>query len=160
MSTDIRIKNGLSINIKGVADKELKKVPLPTQLALILDDFHLIVPKLLVKEGQSIKRGQPIFYSKSNEKIKFVSPSSGTLEKVVRGDRRKILEIIIKTDKKDSVFKHKIPNQDKLDKPTIVDLLLKSGCWPFIKQRPFDIIANPDENPKSIFISCLSLIHI
>ena len=154
MSQDIRIKNGLSINIKGVADKELKKVPLQKQLALILDDFHLITPKLLVKEGESIERGQPIFYSKSNDKIKFVSPSSGTLEKVVRGDRRKILEIILKTDKKDSVFKHQIPNLDKLDKPSIINLLLKSGCWPFIKQRPFDIIANPNENPKSIFISC------
>ena len=75
MSKGIVIKNGLSINIKGVADKELKKVPLPNKLALILDDFHLIMPKLLVKEGDTVKRGQPIFYSKSNENIKFVSPS-------------------------------------------------------------------------------------
>ena len=154
MSTDIRIKNGLSINIKGVADKELKKVPLPTQLALILDDFHLIVPKLLVKEGQSIKRGQPIFYSKSNEEIKFVSPSSGVIEKITRGDRRKIIEILIKTDKKDLKVKHKIPNLNNLKKDQVVKLLLESGCWPFIKQRPFDIIANPDEKPKSIHVSC------
>ena len=154
MSTDIRIKNGLSINIKGVADKELKKVPLPTQLALILDDFHLIVPKLLVKEGQSIKRGQPIFYSKSNEEIKFVSPSSGFIEKIIRGDRRKIIEILIKTDKKDLKVKHKIPNLNNLKKDHVVKLLLESGCWPFIKQRPFDIIANPDEKPKSIHVSC------
>ena len=154
MSTDIRIKNGLSINIKGVADKELKKVSLPTQLALILDDFHLIVPKLLVKEGQSIKRGQPIFYSKANEEIKFVSPSSGFIEKIVRGDRRKIIEILIKTDKKDLKVKHKIPNLNNLKKDQVVKLLLESGCWPFIKQRPFDIIANPDEKPKSIHVSC------
>ena len=79
MSKGIVIKNGLSINIKGVADKELKKVPLPNKLALILDDFHLIMPKLLVKEGDTVKRGQPIFYSKSNENIKFVSPSHGKL---------------------------------------------------------------------------------
>ena len=69
MSKGIVIKNGLSINIKGVADKELKKVPLPNKLALILEDFHLIMPKLLVKEGDTVKRGQPIFYSKSNENI-------------------------------------------------------------------------------------------
>ena len=95
MSKGIVIKNGLSINIKGVADKELKKIPLPNKLALILEDFHLIMPKLLVKEGDTVKRGQPIFYSKSNENIKFVSPSHGKIEKIVRGERRKILEITI-----------------------------------------------------------------
>lgn len=154
MSKGIVIKNGLSINIKGVADKELKKVPLPNKLALILDDFHLIMPKLLVKEGDTVKRGQPIFYSKSNENIKFVSPSHGKIEKIVRGERRKILEITISTDKNDSAIKHKIPALEKIKRENIIDILLESGCWPFIKQRPFDIIADPLQNPKSIFISC------
>ena len=84
MSEGIRIKKGLSINIKGVADKELKKVPLPKQLALILDDFHLVIPKLILREGDTVKRGQPIFYSKANEKIKFASPASGIIEKIER----------------------------------------------------------------------------
>ena len=154
MSEDIRIKNGLSINIKGVADKELKQVPLPQKLALILDDFHLIIPKLLLREGDAVKRGQPIFYSKSNEKIKFVSPVSGTIHKIVRGERRKILEIVIKTDKKDIAIKHKIPTLEKLNSKKIIELILNSGCWPLIKQRPFDIIANPEVLPKSIFVSC------
>ena len=154
MSEGIRIKKGLSINIKGVADKELKKVPLPKQLALILDDFHLIIPKLILREGDTVKRGQPIFYSKGNEKIKFASPSSGIIEKIERGDRRKILQVLIKTNKNDLSIKHKIPSLEKLNSDKIIDLLLDSGCWPLIKQRPFDIIANPKVLPKSIFISC------
>jgi len=115
MSEDIRIKKGLSINIKGVADKELKKVPLPKQLALILDDFHLVIPKLILREGDSVKRGQPIFYSKANEKIKFTSPASGIIEKIERGDRRKILQILIKTNKNDFSIKHKVPSFEKLN---------------------------------------------
>ena len=154
MSEGIRIKKGLSINIKGVADKELKKVPLPKQLALILDDFHLIIPRLILREGDTVKRGQPIFYSKGNEKIKFASPSSGIIEKIERGDRRKILQVLIKTNKNDLSIKHKIPSLEKLNSDKIIDLLLDSGCWPLIKQRPFDIIANPKVLPKSIFISC------
>ena len=154
MSEGIRIKKGLSINIKGVAEKELKKVPLSNQLALILDDFHLVVPKLILKEGDTVKRGQPIFYSKSNERIKFVSPASGIIEKIYRGDRRKILEIIIKTNKDDNSIKHKIPALEKLNSSNIISFLLDSGCWPLIKQRPFDVIANPEALPKSIFISC------
>jgi len=154
MSEGIRIKKGLSINIKGVADKELKKVPLPKQLALILDDFHLVIPKLILREGDNVKRGQTIFYSKTNERIKFVSPASGIIEKIERGERRKILKIVIKTNKDDSSIKHEIPSFDKLNSSTAIDILLDSGCWPFIKQRPFDIIANPELLPKSIFISC------
>ena len=154
MSEDIRIKKGLSINIKGVADKELKKVPLPNQLALILDDFHLIIPKLILREGDSVKRGQPIFYSKSNEKMKFVSPVTGYIEKIERGERRKILKIVIKSSKEDLAVKHKVLSTEKLKSSKIIEILLESGCWPFIKQRPFDIIANPEVLPKSIFVSC------
>ena len=132
MSEDIRIKKGLSINIKGVADKELKKVPLPNQLALILDDFHLVIPKLILREGDSVKRGQSIFYSKANEKIKFASPASGIIEKIERGDRRKILQILIKTNKNDFSIKHKVPTFEKLNSKKIIDLLLDAGCWPLI----------------------------
>ena len=94
MSKDIRIKKGLSINIKGTADKKIEKLPLANTYALNLKDFHLIVPKLIKKENQTIKRGEPIFYSKTNENLLFVSPISGKIKEIVRGERRKIINII------------------------------------------------------------------
>ena len=154
MSQDILIKKGLSINIKGVAQKEIKKIPLTKFYGHNLDDFHLLIPKLEVKVGDYVKRGQPLFYSKLNDTIKFVSNVSGYVKDIVRGERRKILNIIIERDKKDSVQKNTILPLPKLDSATIIKSLLSSGCWPFIKQRPFDIIADPARIPKSIFISC------
>ena len=154
MSQDILIKKGLSINIKGVAQKEIKKIPLTKFYGHNLDDFHLLIPKLEVKVGDYVKRGQPLFYSKLNDTIKFVSNVSGHVKDIVRGERRKILNIIIERDKKDSVQKNTILPLPKLDSAIIIKSLLSSGCWPFIKQRPFDIIADPARIPKSIFISC------
>ena len=154
MSQDILIKKGLSINIKGVAQKEIKKIPLTKFYGHNLDDFHLLIPKLEVKVGDYVKRGQPLFYSKLNDTIKFVSNVSGYVKDIVRGERRKILNIIIERDKKDSVQKNNIPSLPRLDSAVIIKSLLSSGCWPFIKQRPFDIIADPARIPKSIFISC------
>ena len=154
MSQDILIKQGLSINIKGVAQKEIKKIPLTKFYGHNLDDFHLLIPKLEVKVGDYVKRGQPLFYSKLNDTIKFVSNVSGYVKDIVRGERRKILNIIIERDKKDSVQKNTILPLPKLDSAIIIKSLLSSGCWPFIKQRPFDIIADPARIPKSIFISC------
>ena len=154
MSQDILIKKGLSINIKGVAQKEIKKIPLTKFYGHNLDDFHLLIPKLEVKVGDYVKRGQPLFYSKLNDTIKFVSNVSGYVKDIVRGERRKILNIIIERDKKDSVQKNTILPLPKLDSAIIIKSLLSSGCWPFIKQRPFDIIADPTRIPKSIFISC------
>lgn len=154
MSQDILIKKGLSINIKGVAQKEIKKIPLTKFYGHNLDDFHLLIPKLEVKVGDYVNRGQPLFYSKLNDTIKFVSNVSGYVKDIVRGERRKILNIIIERDKKDSVQKNTILPLPKLDTAIIIKSLLSSGCWPFIKQRPFDIIADPVRIPKSIFISC------
>ena len=154
MSQDILIKKGLSINIKGVAQKEIKKIPLTKFYGHNLDDFHLLIPKLEVKVGDYVNRGQPLFYSKLNDTIKFVSNVSGYVKDIVRGERRKILNIIIERDKKDSVQKNTILPLPKLDTAIIIKSLLSSGCWPFIKQRPFDIIADPARIPKSIFISC------
>jgi len=154
MSQDISIKRGLSINIKGVAQKEIKKIPLTKLYGHNLDDFHLLIPKLEVKIGDYVKRGQPLFYSKLNETIKFVSNVSGYVKDIVRGERRKILNIVVERDKKDSVQKNNILPLSKLDSNIIIKSLLSSGCWPFVKQRPFDIIADPARAPKSIFISC------
>ena len=154
MSGDIRIKKGLSINIKGTAEKKIEKIPLASTYALNLRDFHLIVPKLIKKENEIIKRGEPIFYSKTNDELVFVSPVSGKIKEIVRGERRKILNIIIESDGKDDSIKNNAVNIKQSTSSDLKKHLLCCGLWPFIKQRPFDIIADPNSKPKSIHISC------
>ena len=154
MSKGIRISKGLSIKIKGSAEKKIENLPLASTYAFNLNDFHLTVPKLILREGDSVKRGTPIFYAKSNEKIKFVSPVSGTIKEIVRGERRKVYNIIIDSDGKDNFVRHKPPVLENSSPQELIDFLLETGLWPYINQRPFDIIADPNLSPKAIHVSC------
>ncbi|NND64257.1 MAG: Na(+)-translocating NADH-quinone reductase subunit A [Flavobacteriaceae bacterium] len=153
MSKDIKIKKGLNIRLKGEADKTLSKAPRSRTFAVRPKDFHLVTPKMVVKEGAKIQAGETIFYSKTNEAIKFSSPVSGTLTKIERGAKRVITEIVIEADSQDSFKEYGILDPKAADAAVIKELLLSAGCWPFIKQRPYDVIANPDSSPKAIFIS-------
>tara|TARA_R110000868_G_scaffold118221_3_gene313669 strand:- start:1390 stop:2745 length:1356 start_codon:yes stop_codon:yes gene_type:complete len=153
MSNDIRIKKGLDIKLKGEAIKSTEKAVISNFYTLRPEDFHGVVPKLISKVGAHVKAGGPVFYDKSNEKVKFVSPVSGEIIEIVRGEKRKILSIKIQADKKESYLEHKVLNLETAKPEDIKALLLASGCWPFIKQRPYDVIANPSKEPKAIFIS-------
>ena len=153
MSKDIRIKKGLDINLVGAAELSTSKAVLSNVYAIKLDDFHGITPKMLVKEGAEVKAGEPLFYSKNNEKMLFVSPVSGELIEIERGARRRILRLKILADKTQVVVEHKKLDLEKASGQDIKAVLLKSGCWPFVKQRPYDVIADPNTTPKAIFIS-------
>ena len=153
MSKDIRIKKGLNINLVGEAEQTTSKAVLNNVYALNLEDFHGITPKMLVKQGEEVKTGEALFYNKNNEEMLFVSPVSGELVEIERGERRRILSLKILADKEQQVHDNGSLNYDAASAQEIKKFLLKSGCWPFIKQRPYDVIADPDQNPKAIFVS-------
>lgn len=153
MSKDIKIKKGLTIRLKGEAEKTLSKAPRSRTFALRPKDFHLVTPKMVVKEGAKIQAGDTLFYSKSNEAIRFSSPVSGTLTAIERGAKRVITQIVIEADSQDSFKDYGKLDPGAASPEVIKELLLSSGCWPFIKQRPYDVIANPEKQPRDIFIS-------
>ncbi len=153
MSQDIKIKKGLTIRLKGEADKTLSNAPRSRTFSIKPADFHLITPKMVVKEGAKVKAGDTLFYSKSKEPVTFVSPVSGILTKVERGAKRVINELIIEADPQDDFKDFGILNVETASADAIIARLLESGCWPFIKQRPYDVIADFDNPPKHIFIS-------
>ena len=153
MSKDIRIKKGLNINLVGAAEQTTSKAVLSNVYAIQLSDFHGIIPKMMVKQGAEVKAGEPLFYNKSIESMVFVSPVSGELIEIERGDRRRILTLKILADKTQEVISGAVTDVENASKEELKATLLKSGCWPFIKQRPYDVIANPDTTPKAIFIS-------
>ena len=153
MSKDIRIKKGLDIKLVGEAEQITTQIPTEGLFALKPEDFHGIIPKLIAKEGTDVKAGDSLFYSKSDERILFSSPVSGKVTEIVRGAKRKILTIKILADAKQKFKNYGKKEVDNMSADEIKDHLLNTGCWPFIKQRPYDIIANPNQLPKSIFVS-------
>ena len=153
MSKEIRISKGLDIRLVGAAALSITDAIKSNFYTLRPDDFHGVTPKLAVKAGVKLKAGETVFFDKANEAIKFVTPVSGEILEITRGDKRRILEVKIKADKKISFKTHKTPTLITAQADEIKSLLLASGCWPFIKQRPYDVIAKPERQPKAIFIS-------
>ena len=151
MSKNVKIRKGANIKLEGVAEKSTIETIMPSSFALKPTDFHGLVPKMLLKEGAEVEAGTPIFYNKADERIKFVSPVSGEIAEIVRGAKRKILEIRIIADKEQSASANVSVDVSSGDK--VKEALLANGFWPFIKRRPYDIMAKPDESPKSIFVS-------
>lgn len=149
----ITVKKGLDIKMKGVPNKIIAEGNLSKSFALKPTDFPNLTPKLLVKEGDAVKCGSPIFCDKYNDVVVFVSPASGVVDKIIRGEKRRILAVTISSDGKFTQLNTKAKDFSKLDRAELKTDLLKSGLWPFLRMRPIDIIARPEDTPKSIFIS-------
>lgn len=154
MNKTIKLRKGLDIKLIGKAKKELVDSQSSETYAIQPLDFKGVLPKLLVKPGAKVKSGTILFYNKNNSKVKFSSPVSGIVKEIQRGERRLVLKIIIEPDSENTSEDFKVKeNISDYDRKEIIDLLLNSGLWPMFMQRPYAVIANPDDNPKSIFIS-------
>ena len=151
MFADIVVKKGLNLSLVGQSARKILNPKLSKNFSIYPADFHGVFPKLVVKENDIVKAGDVLFYDKNSEKVKFCSPVSGRVEEIVRGDRRVVLEIKIVSDEKET---YKKLSSVKSKKPhDIIDFLASSGLMPFVKQRPYDVIANPDILPNHIYIS-------
>lgn len=155
MSKDIKIKKGLDIRLVGEAEKTISEGPRSRTITIRPSDFHLVTPKMILKEGATFNAGDEIFYSKSQEEIRFVSPVAGKITEIKRGARRVITDIVIEAD-----YAGGVRDLGSLSSSADADetkaRLLEGGVWPFIKQRPYDVIAKPSVTPKAIFISGLN----
>lgn len=152
MSKQIKLRKGLNIRLIGKADKILIPEERPDRFGVKPIDFPGLVPKMCVKPGDSVRAGTPLFFDKQRPEIKFTSPVSGVVKDVVRGERRKILEVIVDAKGDDSIDFGKA-DVAGLERDAIITKLLDSGFWPAVRQRPYHIVANPADTPKSIFIS-------
>ena len=149
MARVIKLRKGLDINLKGKAAKETVSTSCPGEYALVPDDFCGLKPKVVVKEGDAVKVGGALFVDKLHPEVKFVSPVSGTVSLVERGDRRKLMSIRVQSDGKQEARQFDV-------KGDVKSLLLESGLFGFFRQRPYDVVANPEDAPKAIFVSAFN----
>jgi Na+-transporting NADH:ubiquinone oxidoreductase subunit A len=156
MSKIIKIKKGLDIKLKGKSEKIFIKSELAPSYAIKPIDFNNLVPKLIAKAGDKVKAGSPLFQDKNKPDILFTSPVSGSVSEVRRGERRRILEVVVKPDAEITYEQFQVGDPLKLSRENIIANLLISGCWPYIRQRPFSVIADPKDMPKAIFVSAMN----
>ncbi|MDR3184895.1 MAG: Na(+)-translocating NADH-quinone reductase subunit A [Prevotellaceae bacterium] len=153
MPNIISIRKGLNISLKGSAEKVLSKIPISSDYAVKPGDFYGLMPKLTVNEGDQVLAGAPLFVDKNNPGIRFVSPVSGTVSRILRGDKRKLLSVTVTPSGEQRHVQHAVADIKALSRDDVVQRMLESGAWPFLKQRPYGILANPADNPKAVFIS-------
>jgi Na+-transporting NADH:ubiquinone oxidoreductase subunit A len=153
MSNTVKLKKGLDIRLVGEAEKVTVIAERADLYALKPSDFHGMTPKMVVKPGEKVKAGTIIFHDKYNEEVKFASPVSGEVIEIVRGDKRRILEVRIKADAEISYEQGKSGEPASMSGEEVKSVILNAGLWPVIKQRPLDVVANPSHEPKAIFIS-------
>ena len=153
MSKVIKIKKGLNISMLGTAEKIIKKADQAEFYAIKPTDFKGIRPKLVVKAGDKVKAGTPLFFDKFQPEVQFTAPVSGEVVEINRGERRVILEIVIKADTNIEYEEFDVKNPKDLSRQEIIGVLQQSGLWPAIRQRPYSTIANSNDQPKAIFIS-------
>ena len=152
MSRSVRLKKGFDIRIEGVAEKVIAGSVDSDFYGVKPIDFPGLIPKLNLKPGAVISAGTTIFHDKLRPAVKFCSPISGKVLSVERGERRKILEIVIEKNGEEHIdFGRADPS--RLERKDIIERLLTAGVWPVIRQRPYHIVANPEDLPKSVFIS-------
>ena len=149
MAKVIKLRKGLDVKLKGTASLETATVSCPGEYALVPDDFVGVKPKVVVKEGDSVKAGDALFVDKLHPEVKFVSPVSGTVSLVERGDRRKLLSIRVKADKAQVAREFDVKGDVKA-------LLMESGLFAFFRSRPYDVVANPEDKPKAIFVTAFN----
>ncbi len=149
----VKTKRGLDIQLQGVPQSRVSIAPASELYAIIPDNFVGITPKVVVKPGDKVLAGSPIMYNKTHESVVITSPVSGEVVEVERGERRKVLKITIKPETTQQAVDFGKQNPDSLSGEEVKTLLLQSGIFAFIKQRPYDVVANPDIAPRDIFVT-------
>ena len=153
----IVLNKGHNIQIAGVPSKEIIPLTSVETVSIIPTEFRGVKPKLLVKEGDKVELGTPLFFDKSKPDIRWASPASGLVSSVQYGARRIVEKIEIKVEGFEAKpFKALTKDQlSSANRKTILGLILEANLFPLIRQRPFNKIADPKIMPRDIFISII-----
>lgn len=157
MSKTVKLRKGFDINLAGKAENKISDSLHSRTYAIKPTDFiGMQRPKAIVAVGDSVKAGTPVLADKKNEQVKYVAPVSGEIVDIKRGDKRKLLEIVILADKTieyEQFKSYSVSDLAKLSKDELKEQMLKAGVWPNIIMRPYGVVANSEDTPKAIFIS-------
>ncbi|MBR2367786.1 MAG: Na(+)-translocating NADH-quinone reductase subunit A [Alistipes sp.] len=153
MSKNIKLRKGLDIKLVGKAEAVLENTPMAKSYAVSPLDYENVTPKLLVKVGDKVEAGSALFFDKNNPRILFTSPVSGVVSAINRGEKRKLLNVAVEPDQVQVYKELPVVNVAKAERSEVIEMLLQSGLWTRIVERPYGVIANPEAKPKAIFVS-------
>ncbi|AXF66126.1 NADH:ubiquinone reductase (Na(+)-transporting) subunit A [Leclercia sp. LSNIH6] len=153
----IRIRKGLDLPISGIPDQQISPGPMPRHVALLGDDYVGMRPTMLVQEGDSVIKGQPLFEDKKNPGVFFTAPASGTVVAINRGERRVLQSVVIRIEGEGEreFTRHDATALATLTREAVQSQLLESGLWTAFRTRPFSKTPVPGTVPAAIFVTAM-----
>lgn len=153
MVSVIKLRKGLDINLKGRAKEEKTSLKLSHEYALVPDDFVGVTPKVIVHVGDEVKAGEALFVNKNFPEVNFSSPVSGKVKSIVRGERRKVMAVVVETSQQQEFVDYGKKEVTQLSSEQVIESLLEAGIFGYINQLPYAVSTNPKECPRAIFVS-------
>ncbi|MCH5326898.1 MAG: Na(+)-translocating NADH-quinone reductase subunit A [Duncaniella sp.] len=154
MRKAINLTKGLNLNLRGgLTDVQPAATVVPQRVAVTPADFPGFTPKLEVAEGDAVVQGQPLMHDKTYTDIKLTAPTGGVVESIVRGERRRIERVIIRTSAEQTA--PTIIKANSGNASSVASALKASGLWAMMRQRPYDIVPDPTQTPRDIFVTAM-----
>lgn len=154
----IKIKKGLTIPLKGAPNQFIDTASAPSQVAILGVDYVGMKPTMLVKEGDQVKLGQPLFSDKKNPQVIYTSPASGQVKAIHRGEKRALQSVVIACEGNDAIEFSAYPEAElaQLSPEQVTENLLASGLWTTLRTRPYSKVPEPEgERPAAVFINAM-----
>jgi Na+-transporting NADH:ubiquinone oxidoreductase subunit A len=157
------IKKGLDLPLAGAPEQQIHDAGQPRRVALVAYDYVGMKPTMFVQVGDDVRRGQLLFEDKKTPRVRYTAPGGGKVAAINRGERRALESVVIELDETERAGGHDCVKFEsfsgrpvsELSKEQAADLLLESGLWTAIRQRPFSRVANPAETPAAIFVTAM-----
>jgi Na+-transporting NADH:ubiquinone oxidoreductase subunit A len=156
---DITVRKGMNIRLAGAPAADLERLDATDQAAVFPTEFHGVKPRLLVKEGDSVQRGSPLFVDKRNPEFRVCAPAGGAIGEIRFGPRRVVEQIVIRVDPgaEPVDFGAVRPGDCRtLSREKVLRRLLETGYLALLIRRPFSRMADPAVPPKSIFVNAMA----
>ncbi len=153
-----KLKKGLDLPLAGSPKGTVHDAPLPSRVALLGRDYPGIRPKLLLAEGDPVRRGQAVWVDKKQESLVVTAPGAGVIQAVNRGERRSLLSVVIRLDKREETDATAPLSREAvagLPAEEIRSRLLSSGAWTSLRRRPYGTIPSAQENPSALFVTAM-----
>lgn len=153
----IKIRKGLDLPIAGVPEQQIYDGPAIPLVALLGEEYVGMRPSMLVKEGDKVLKGQPLFEDKRNPGVVHTAPASGIVTAIHRGERRVLQSVVIEVIGDESVVfqRHDSESLATLPREIVQAQLLSSGLWTALRTRPFSKAPQPGSVPAAIFVTAM-----
>ncbi|RCV91029.1 Na(+)-translocating NADH-quinone reductase subunit A [Billgrantia montanilacus] len=154
----IEVKKGLDLPIMGAPEPRIDDARPVRHVAILGTDYVGMKPTMEVREGDKVKLGQLLFTDKKNEGVRFTAPAAGEVTAINRGEKRRLLSVVIKVDETEEAVSFTAHGRDKLEsleRQAVVDQLVESGMWTALRTRPYSRSPAIDGVPADIFVTAI-----